>query len=132
MKIGFRTGQVFNLNDDRVKQFSRCRFRGYVNDDGTPKNPFTDLSFEKAFKGYQKRNYNRKKAQLERKKKRQEAEAKKELKRNNTTVKFSKENKLSFLFNEVDTCVSASMSGECLSMRSPPCPHAIKYNDVMI
>ena len=81
MKIAFRTGQVFRLNDDRVKQFSQCRFRGYLNEDKTPKNPFTDVSFEEAVKEYTKRNYNRKKTQIARKKKKEEEEEKKELKR---------------------------------------------------
>ena len=72
IKIAFRTGQVFRLNDDRVKQFSQCRFRGYLNEDKTPKNPFTDVSFEEAVKEYTKRNYNRKKAQIARKKKKEE------------------------------------------------------------
>ena len=74
MKIGFRTGQVFYLNDDRVKQFSRCRFRGYINEDNTPKNQFSDVSFEEAVKEYTKMNYSRKKAQIARKKKKQEEE----------------------------------------------------------
>ena len=72
MKIGFRTGQVFYLNDDRVKQFSRCTFRGYLNQDNSPKNPFSDVTFEEALKEYTKRNYNRKKAQIARKKKKEE------------------------------------------------------------
>ena len=50
-------------------------------EDKTPKNPFTDVSFEEAVKEYTKRNYNRKKAQIARKKKKEEEEVKKELKR---------------------------------------------------
>ena len=54
---------------------------GILKEDKTPENPFADVSFEEAVKEYTKRNYNRKKAQIARKKKKEEGEVKKELKR---------------------------------------------------
>ena len=44
-RIGLRTGQIFNLNEDKKIQFQETRFRGYKNEDGSPKNPFEDMSF---------------------------------------------------------------------------------------
>ena len=67
-----RTGQVFKLHDDKLIQFQHCRFRGYVNKDSTPKNPFKDKNFEDAFLEFVERNTQRKEKQKERKRKRQE------------------------------------------------------------
>ena len=55
-RLGQRTGQVFQLTDDRVVQFENCRFRGYNNKDLTSKNPFSDKSFSQSYKEYKERN----------------------------------------------------------------------------
>ena len=80
-KIALRTGQVFKLNDDKKEQFNFCRYRGYVNEDFTPKNPFQDKSFEVAIAEFIDRNRTRKENQQERKRKREEKEKKEKLKR---------------------------------------------------
>ena len=82
MKISFRTGQVFYLNEDRVKQFSTCRFQGFLNQDLTPKNSFSYVTFNEAFLWYIKRNGDRKKAPVSRKKKSQEKAALAEMNEN--------------------------------------------------
>ena len=70
-RLAYRTGQVFRLQDNRLKQFESCRFRGYCNDDKTPKNPFTDKSYDICYKEYKVRNSTRRKQQEERKAKRE-------------------------------------------------------------
>ena len=70
-KIALRTGQVFKIDNDRKKQFSKCSFRGYVNDDLTPKNPFQDQDFATARIEFVERNILRRRNQQERKKKRE-------------------------------------------------------------
>ena len=55
-RIAFRTGQVFHLSEDRVKQFEKCSFRGYVNSDMSPKNPFAEKEFGEALREYKERN----------------------------------------------------------------------------
>ena len=45
-KIALRTGQVFELNDNRVEQFKKSYFRGYVKQDMTQKSSFEEKSFE--------------------------------------------------------------------------------------
>ena len=73
----YRSNQVFKLNDDRIKQFEHCRFRGYYNEDKTSKNPFTDKEFAVAVKEYAARNSARRERQKERKLKREEKLSKK-------------------------------------------------------
>ena len=71
-KIALRTGQAFKLSDDRKVQLKFCRYRGYINEDFCPKNPFQDKSFEVAFSQFVDRNRTRKGNQQERKRKREE------------------------------------------------------------
>ena len=47
-KIALRTGQVFELNDDKIKQFEKCKYRGYLTPGMIHKNPFADKTFEEA------------------------------------------------------------------------------------
>ena len=65
--IATRTGQVFKLNDKKRLQFEGCRFRGYENEDGTPKDPFSNKAFHIAFEEYTSRNTQRVSRQKERK-----------------------------------------------------------------
>ena len=59
-------------------QSETCRFRGYVTEAGTPKNPFADKAFDVAFKEYIARNSERVEKQKARKLKKEQAAAKKE------------------------------------------------------
>ena len=74
-RIALRTGQIFKLNEDRKVQFQESRFRGYENEDKSPKSPFEDKTFVEAHVEYVRRNSKRRKDQAERKRKR-EMEAK--------------------------------------------------------
>ena len=89
-KIAYRTGQVFKLNNDRRVQFSRCHYRGYVNEDGTAKNPFLDKTYDVAFKEYKSRNSERIEKQKARKAKKEEKMAKKEERKRKRALKRSK------------------------------------------
>ena len=89
-RIALRTGQVFKLNDDRKVQFKFCRYRGYINEDFTPKNPFEDKSFEVAFAEFVDRNRTRKENQQERKGKREEKLKIEKLKREQKKRKVKK------------------------------------------
>ena len=40
-------------------QFAKCRFRGYITEEGMPENPFADKAYDTAFKEYQSRNSER-------------------------------------------------------------------------
>ena len=60
------------MNNDRRVQFSRCYYRGYVNEDGTAKNPFLDKTYDVAFKEYKSRNSERIEKQKVRKAKKEE------------------------------------------------------------
>ena len=60
------------MNDNRKVQFSSTRYRGYNNEDGSPKNPFEDQSFLEAHLEYVKRNQKRRSAQQARKRKKEE------------------------------------------------------------
>ena len=73
MKVALRTGNVFPLCDDRVKQFRAVKLRGYVEANGEYKNPFADKPFEQATIEYRKRNKERKARQAERKRRREES-----------------------------------------------------------
>ena len=72
MKVALRTGNVFPLCDNRVKQFSAVKLRGYVRANGEYKNPFDGKSFEQATIEYRTRSKERKSRQAERKKRREE------------------------------------------------------------
>ena len=74
-RVGVRTGNVFELNDDREVQFSGVNLRGLVDLEGKPKNPFAGKPFRLARKEYLQRQRNRKKRQEELKKRRAESVA---------------------------------------------------------
>ena len=63
---------MFPLCDNRVKQFSAVKLRGYVRANGEYKNPFDGKSFEQAAIDYRIRSKERKARQAERKKRREE------------------------------------------------------------
>ena len=69
------------MNDNNCLQFEGCRFRGYDNEDGTPKNPLSDKAFHIAFEEYTSRNTERVARQKERKLKKQKKLAMKEAKK---------------------------------------------------
>ena len=93
-KIALRTGQIFKLDDDRKKQFSNCSFRGYVNDDLTPKNPFQDKDFDTARIEFAERNILRRRNQQERNKKRELKEKVEQDKKRMRKLKKSKNKKM--------------------------------------
>ena len=72
LRIAYRTGQVFELNDNKVKQFEQCRFRGYVNEDKSRKNPFAEKQFQVAMEEYIERNNERREHQKVRRAKKEE------------------------------------------------------------
>ena len=49
MKVAVRSGILFVLQADRSSQFDVVNLRGFVDEDGKPKNPFAAKTFEKAF-----------------------------------------------------------------------------------
>ena len=69
-KVAVRTGNLFPLKADRSSQFDGVKLRGFVDDDGNPKNPFAGKKFEDALIEYHDRQKARKKDQKDRKKKR--------------------------------------------------------------
>ena len=85
-RIGLRTGKIVKLYDDRILQFKETRYRGYENEDKTPKNPFSEMTFAEAHADYVKRNAKRRSDRASRKRKKLEKEEdekrKKELKKN--------------------------------------------------
>ena len=50
LRIAYRTGQVFMLNDGKIVRFEKCRFHGYFNEDLTYKYLFNDKEFGVAVK----------------------------------------------------------------------------------
>ena len=81
---------MFQLNNSRFVQFRGCNYRGHVNEDGTPKNPFADKDFDVAFKEYQSRNSERVEKQKARKLKKEEKLIKKEERKKKRGKKKSK------------------------------------------
>ena len=71
-RIALKTGQIFKLNEDKKIQFQETRFRGYDNEDGSPKNPFEDMSFLEAHLQFQNRNRKRRTDQAARKRKKED------------------------------------------------------------
>ena len=69
MKVAVRTGNLFALKADRSSQFDGVNLRGFVDEDGKPKNRFAGKRFEEAFNEYKARQKARKKDQKDRQKK---------------------------------------------------------------
>ena len=90
-RIGLRTGQVFKLHDDKKLQFQECRYKGYTNEDNTPRNLFCDFSFLEAHVESEERNRKRRRDQVSRKRKKEEKKLKEINKKKKKNVSINKE-----------------------------------------